>query len=81
MTQDVSIKGFYFSSERSFEKGSRFKFRVPFPRELTGRELELMTGTARCLRIEKRPGLGYGVAAVIEEAVAIGEHLGKRSRR
>jgi len=77
-TRDVSSKGFYFTSDLPFEQGRRFRFRVPFPRELTGRDSELITGTARCLRIEERFGGQYGVAAVIEKAFALGERLGEQ---
>jgi hypothetical protein len=68
-TRDVSTKGFYFLSPRLFDVGSRVNFRIIFPRELTGGWAELMSGLAKCVRVENVLGTGvghYGVGAEIE---------------
>jgi hypothetical protein len=59
-TTDVSTQGFYFLSARLIGVGSRVKFRLVLPRELTGGFAELRSGMARCVRVENILGHGLG---------------------
>jgi hypothetical protein len=68
-TTDVSTQGFYFLSAQLFHVGSRLKFRLVFPRELTGGFAELRSGLARCIRVENILGHGlshFGIGMKVE---------------
>lgn len=69
-TRDMSIRGFYFFSDRIFEAGTRVKFRVVGPSEIAGGGPELVRGIGKCVRIEQMPGANcYGVGVLIEKVV------------
>jgi hypothetical protein len=75
-TRDISLRGFYFTSDRDFEVGSKFNFSIIFPRELTGDTAELMSGLARTVRLDQlRYGSAgrVGVGATIEETTRLYE--------
>jgi len=70
-TQNVSRKGFYFLSNRLLAQGTRLNFRMRIPRNLTGGSTKVMSGIARCVRVENILGSGaghYGIGMQIERA-------------
>lgn len=72
--KDVSLRGFYFHSDRVFKVGSTFDFSVlPSPPH---REASiLIRGTGRTVRFDQLPNGDFGVGAVIEQVAHLDEFL------
>jgi c-di-GMP-binding flagellar brake protein YcgR len=68
-TRDISLRGIYFHSEVAHAVGSKLNFSVVFLREFSGKETDLIAGTARIVRCERVSDVdisGFGVALAIE---------------
>jgi len=75
-TRDVSLRGVYFFSEAERPVGTKLNFSVLFLREMTGDNVDLISGVARvvsCDLLEADGGRRFGVALAIEETTHLHE--------
>jgi PilZ domain len=56
-TQDISTQGFFFNTEHCLSVGSKFRFSIGFPREVTGEDTSaLIRGMAVAIRVHEGSG-------------------------
>jgi c-di-GMP-binding flagellar brake protein YcgR len=68
-THDISTGGFYFNLAHRLGLGTRFKFSIPLPPEVTEGTQAFISGQARVVRVDEKSENGncrVGVGALIE---------------
>lgn len=69
-THDISTGGFYFDVGHRLGLGSRFRFSIPLPQQVTAGRQAFISGEARVVRVKEGTGNGVdrvGVGALIEK--------------